>query len=88
MSIVLTALEPVWRVLAVGLLLGAGLPAVFSLGVRAMAGTGGVDAEPRPAGPGAKVAAYLCFALVALAVVAGLLMLTASDWVLGVLGLE
>ena len=88
MSTFLTALEPVWRVLGVGLLLGAGLPAVFSLGVRAFAGAGGAETEPRPAGPAAKAVGFLCFAVVALAVVAGLLMLTASDWVLGVLGLE
>lgn len=31
---VLAALDAIWKVLVVGLVLGAGLPALFSLGVR------------------------------------------------------
>ena len=38
--------DAAWKVLAVGLLLGAGLPALFALGIRSMAyGVGGA-AEP------------------------------------------
>jgi predicted secreted protein len=45
MDQLLAALDAGWRVLLVGLLLGAGLPAIFAFGVRALAwGTGG-DAE-------------------------------------------
>lgn len=48
-------MESILRVLVVGLLLGAGLPAVFAIGLRLYsAGAGGVDEEgvlhsPRPA---------------------------------------
>ena len=47
-------LESIFRVLVVGLLLGAGLPAVFAIGLRLYsAGAGGVDEDgvvhpPRP----------------------------------------
>lgn len=37
MEQVLAALDAVWKVTVVGLVLGAGLPALFSLGVRAQA---------------------------------------------------
>lgn len=37
MSQTMAALDAVWRVLAVGLVLGSGLPALFSLGVRQLA---------------------------------------------------
>ena len=36
MDIVLKALGALWKVVAVGLLLGAGLPALFSLGIRSL----------------------------------------------------
>ncbi len=51
----MSVLENVFRVLVVGLILGAGLPAVFALGLRAYAhGVGGATAEgttdsPNPA---------------------------------------
>lgn len=74
----LAALNGAWRVLLVGVVLGAGLPAVFAVGVRTLAwGTGGdagihdseVELKPHPIG---RVLAIILFALVVLAVVAGL----------------
>lgn len=74
----LAALNGAWRVLLVGVVLGAGLPALFALGVRSMAwGTGGdaaisdgdTELKPHPAG---RVLAIILFALVVLSVVAGL----------------
>ncbi len=62
------------QVLFVGLLVGAGLPAVFALGIRALAWADGGDAEvshgrPQPVG---RVLAYACFALVGVGVLLGL----------------
>ncbi len=37
----LTALDDAWRVLAAGLLLGAGLPILFALGVKSLAWANG-----------------------------------------------
>ncbi|MEE9964635.1 MAG: hypothetical protein K4304_06030 [Propionicimonas sp.] len=70
------ALEATWRILLVGILLGAGLPALFALGIRSLAwgtgveGNGGeaVLVKPHLAG---RIIAYLLFGLVILAVLAG-----------------
>ena len=45
MSQVIAALDAAWRILLIGLILGAGLPALFSFGVAAMAWGVGGDAE-------------------------------------------
>jgi len=75
------ALEGAWKVLLAGLVLGAGLPGVFAVGIRSLAfGRGGsaeVDehAAPHPIG---KVLAGLCFLVVAYGVVAGILIVVVS----------
>ena len=75
------ALEAAWKVLAVGLLLGAGLPMVFALGVRSLAwGAGGsaevaVDARPHVAG---RALAVVCFAVVVAAIALGLTIIIAT----------
>ncbi len=78
MTQVVAALDASWRILLVGLLLGAGLPSLFALGVRALAwGTGG-EAEihetaslPKPH-PLGRWIAYLLFGIVIAAVVLGI----------------
>lgn len=74
------AAEGAWQVLFAGLVLGAGLPALFAVGVRSMAlGTGGdaevSHAEPHPIG---KVLAAICFALVLAFVLMGITYIVAS----------
>jgi hypothetical protein len=75
------ALEAAWKVLAVGLLFGAGLPMVFALGVRSMAwGTGGAaevaaDARPHPLG---RPLAVVCFVVVVAAIGLGLTIIIAT----------
>ena len=74
------ALEGALRVLVVGLVLGAGLPAVFALGIRALAYGQGGDAElsherPHPVG---KVLAVLAFGVVVAGVLLGLTVIVAS----------
>ena len=71
-------LDSLWKVVLVGLLLGAGLPAIFALGLRALAvgetpddATGTSLRTTRPAA--ATAVAALCFAVVVLAIVAGIL---------------
>lgn len=72
------ALDGAWRVLLVGMILGAGLPALFAFGVRALAwGTGGeaevsldgVALRPHPVG---RAIAVTIFAVVVLAVAVGI----------------
>lgn len=81
------ALNGAWQVLLAGLVLGAGLPVLFALGIRALAwGTGG-DAQvhetgvtgptPRPAG---KALAYTLFAVVILGILLGITFIVASGF--------
>lgn len=68
MSQFLAALDAMWRVLAIGLLLGAGLPALFSLGVAQLA-----SASEHPTRATAhRLAAWASFAVVAVAVALGI----------------
>jgi len=78
MDQLLAALDGGWRVLLVGMLLGAGLPTMFAFGIRALAwgagGEAGVHTEgvvlkPHVMG---RVIAYTLFALVILAVLLGI----------------
>jgi hypothetical protein len=78
MEQLLAALDGGWRVLLVGMLLGAGLPTMFAFGIRALAwgagGEAGVHAEgivlkPHPVG---RVVAYTMFALVVIFVLMGI----------------
>ncbi len=75
------ALEGGFQVLAVGLLLGAGLPLIFALGVRSLAyGTNATtqsDSQPHPLG---KVLGALCFAIVLVAVALGITFIVASGF--------
>lgn len=77
------AFEAAWKVLVVGVILGAGLPALFAVGVRSMAYGQGGDAEavagtaPHPAG---RLVAGLCFLIVALAVVLGITYIVATGF--------
>jgi hypothetical protein len=76
------ALEGAWKVLAAGLILGAGLPALFALGIRSMAWGAGGDAEvsharPNPMG---KALAYVLFAVVILGVLLGITFIVASGF--------
>lgn len=86
------ALEGAWKVLLVGLLLGAGLPAVFALGIRALTLNGGSRAitttdgtatagNPNgPASPLGKALATLCFSLVLVGVGLGITFIVASGF--------
>lgn len=76
------ALEGAWHVLLAGLLLGAGLPAVFALGVWALSyGVGAnVDATDHTPHPFAKVIAYFCFGIVLLAIAIGIATIVASGF--------
>ncbi|HST65372.1 MAG TPA: hypothetical protein VLM05_09305 [Mycobacteriales bacterium] len=81
MDNVTLAFEAAWKVLVVGVLLGAGLPALFATGVRSLAYGPGGDAE---VGAGAhragRVLAGICFVVVAAAVVLGITYIVATGF--------
>lgn len=69
------------EVTAVGILLGAGLPALFGLGIRLAHGPKTVTADgtvTHHAGPVGKTAAGICFAVIIIAVLLGILWVTKS----------
>jgi len=73
--------ESILRVLLVGLVLGAGLPAIFAVGLRAYsAGAGGVDEDGvvHPPHPVLKPVGLLLFAFVSVVIVAAVLWITRS----------
>lgn len=80
MNHILLALEGGGQVLLVGILLGAGLPMIFALGIRSLSwGVGGAaDIEMHEPHPIGKILAGLCFTIVILAVLAGVGAIVAS----------
>ena len=71
--------ESAWKVLVAGLVLGAGLPAVFAVGVRLTAAGAGATQTPASGGRGAyRTAGIVCFVLVALAIALGITIVVAA----------
>ncbi len=69
--------QSAWKVVVAGLLLGAGLPAVFALGVRLSVTPAGAGTAPA-ARSAYRTLAVLCFVLVALAVALGITVIVAA----------
>ncbi|SDO17663.1 hypothetical protein SAMN04515671_0043 [Nakamurella panacisegetis] len=88
MSTVLTSISPIWKVLAVGLVLGAGLPALFALGIRTSAGTVKADGSTAAPNPAGRVVAGLSFLIVGLVVVAAIVILASTKAFLAKFGLS
>lgn len=85
MTLLTNTLSSLWQVVLVGLFFGAGLPAVFALGMRSLvAGRAGEQARPNPLG---IAGAVVCFAVVLIAIVAGILLL-ASDFLSSTFGID
>lgn len=81
--------EAIFKVLVVGLILGAGLPAVYAIGIRLYsAGSGEVqnDGTVTSPNPVFKGLAYLLFAVIAAVIVIGILWITRGtiDYYFGV----
>ncbi len=83
MDILTKALGALWQVAAVGLLLGAGLPALFALGMRSLssgrtvvtAGGPGQTEQLTKATPAGLAGAVICFAIVIAAVLFGIVVI-------------
>ena len=68
------ALEGAWKVLAAGLVLGAGLPVLFALGIRSLA------YGARGAHPAGTALGWALFAVVLLGVLLGITFIVASGF--------
>lgn len=76
MNLLAQTANSLWQVIVVGLLFGAGLPAVFALGLKSLSNTEpGVDGVATPTLAG-RVGAVCCFAVVLISVITGILLLT------------
>lgn len=72
-------LEAILKVLVIGMIFGAGLPALFAIGMRlhsAGAGDANADGTVSAPNPALKALGYLFFAIVVAAIVVGLLWVT------------
>ncbi|MFE3293165.1 hypothetical protein [Rhodococcus sp. NPDC059234] len=92
MDLLTKTLDSLWQVVLVGLLLGAGLPALFAAGLRLLgSGTTSVTAESGTVtttrNPLAVVGAVACFAVVVIAIVTGILFIM-SDFLANTFGIE
>ncbi len=81
MDVLMKSLTAVWQVALGALILGAGLPALFALGLRSLHGnqtlvatSGGAPQVSKPTTIG-KVGAVICFGIVILAVLFGLVVI-------------
>ena len=81
------ALEGAWKVLLAGLILGAGLPVLFALGIRSLAWGAGGEAEVHAdgaAGPKAQpigtVIGWILFVIVLAGIALGITFIVASGF--------
>ncbi len=79
------SVEAYWRIVVVAFLFGAGLPLIFAFGIRFWSADDGTLVGERNSAT--RVAAYLCFGLVAVAVAVGLLFI-ARDFIGHQLGIS
>ncbi|MGO1973446.1 MAG: hypothetical protein ACTH2Q_10860 [Propionibacteriaceae bacterium] len=87
MEILKEAFGALWQVLAIGLLLGAGLPALFAVGMRSLAAGREVAADGatltgEPSLPG-RIGATVAFGFVGLAVILGIVVIVFGDQLFG-----
>lgn len=78
-------LDSLWKVLAVGLLFGAGLPALFGLGLRLL-GTVPADGSSGAAAvraPGGRALGYACFTLCVLVALFGIVVIVFGKQIFG-----
>ncbi len=89
-EIFLKAFEALWQVLVAGIILGAGLPAVFALGIRAL-GSGrtlaadGVSYSSGPTAAG-RAGSTVLFAVCVAAVAFGIFLIVATGFGVKILG--
>ena len=84
MDILTHALSALWQVTLVALVLGAGLPAIFALGIRSL-DTGrevGPDGRLTPGSAG-RVGAFLCFGVVVAAALFGIVVIVFGKQLFG-----
>jgi len=83
-------LQALWQILVLGIVLGAGLPALFALGIkslntgRVVVTAGGPDGEVSRASTAGTIGAWLCFAVCIMAVAFGIVVIVWGKQLFGV----
>ena len=91
MEILAHSFSALWQVLVTGLLLGAGLPALFALGMLSlsrgrMAGADGhLRSDAPPVNRLGLIGAVICFGLVVVSALFGIVVLVHADWAFSLL---
>ncbi len=87
MDILIKAFQALWQVALAGVILGAGLPALFALGMRSLAVRRPVSADGTTftgsANPAGRAGALLCFGLCVLAVLFGIVVIVFGKQLFG-----
>jgi len=83
----ITTIAPIWKVLAVGILLGSGLPAIFAIGMHLQSPASSDGSAVARQGIARRTAAVACFILVVVVVLFGLAVLVGGDKLLNAIGL-
>ena len=74
------AFNSAWHVLAVGVVLGAGVPALFAFGIRGLAASSGQMTDDSTTRAWGKPVAAVCFLLVCAAIALGLTIIVSSGF--------
>lgn len=82
MDILHNALAALWQVTLAGLVLGAGLPALFALGMRSL-GPAAPDGTALPPTTAGRITAALCFGLVVVAALFGIVVIVFGKHLFG-----
>jgi hypothetical protein len=88
MHTIWVSVQPVWKVFLVALVLGAGLPLLFSFGIRGFAGSTDANGNTVAANGGMKAIGAVCFLIVALAVIVGICILANVHPVMRLVGIN
>lgn len=86
MSILIDTINALWKVLAVGILLGAGLPALFAVGLRSLNAGRTVNADGSVSGTtsvGAKAVGYILITIVAAIALFGIVVIVWGKQIFG-----
>lgn len=80
MHILEMAFQSAWKVLLTSVVLGAGIPAIFAVGIRGLAAGNGMLTTTDERKPMGKIVAAVCFLIVIAAVALGLAIIIGSGF--------
>ena len=83
MELLTKSFGALWQVIVAGLLLGAGLPALFALGMRSLGASGSDGGPVAPPSTFGRIGAFVCFGLVVVAALFGIVVIVFGKQLFG-----